>query len=63
MLLFLSKDNIAYFVDINGKPLNFDLQKLFERNEIPNLDSLILGKAKSIKYKKYYHIALSISEG
>jgi len=62
MLLFLSKDNIAYFVNINGKPLNFDSQKLFERNEIPNLGSLTLGKAKSIKYKKY-HIALPISDG
>jgi len=30
-LLFLRKDNIAYFVDINGKPLDSGSQKLFER--------------------------------
>jgi len=59
-LLFLRKDNIAYFVD--GKPLDSGSQKLFERNEIPNLGSLILGKVKAIKYKKYYHIALPVSE-
>jgi len=39
-LLFLRKDNIAYFVDINGKPLDSGSQKLFERNEIPSLGSL-----------------------
>jgi len=39
-LLFLRKDNIAYFVDINEKPLDTGSQKLFERNEIPNLGSL-----------------------
>jgi len=61
-LLFLRKDNIAYFVDINGKPLASGSQKLFERNVIPNLGFLTLGKAKVIKYKKYYHIALPISE-
>jgi len=42
-LLFLRKDNIAYFVDINGKSLDFGSQKLFGRNEIPNLESLTLG--------------------
>jgi len=56
-LLFLRKDNIAYFDDINGKPLDSGSQKLFERNEISNLGSLTLRKAKTIKYKKYYHIA------
>jgi len=61
-LLFLRKDNIAYFVNINGKPLDSGSQKLFERNEIPNLGPLTLGKAKAIKYKKYYHIALPVSE-
>jgi len=49
-LLFLRKNNIAYFVDINGKPLDSGSQKLFEQNEIPNLGSLTLGKAKAIKY-------------
>jgi len=60
--LFLRKDNIAYFVDVNGKPLDSGSQKLFERNEIPNLGSLTLEKARAIKYKKYYHIALPVSE-
>ena len=36
-LLFLRKDNIAYFVDTNEKPLDYGSQKLFERNEIPSL--------------------------
>jgi len=38
-------------------------QKLFERNEIPKLPELALGKAEAVKYKKYYHIILPISEG
>ena len=62
-LLFLRKDNVAYFVDTNGRPLDSGSQKLFERNEIPHLENLVLGKAKVIKYKKYYHLALPISEG
>lgn len=45
-LLFLRKDNVAYFVDTNGKPLDFGSQKLFEQNEIPNLSFLTLGEAK-----------------
>jgi len=61
--LFLRKDNIAYFVDINRESLDSGSQKLFKRNEISNLGSLTLGKAKAIKYKKYYHIALPVSEG
>jgi len=48
---------------INGTSLNSGSQKLFERNEIPSLNSLILEEAKAIKYKKYYHIALPINEG
>src|SRR5436190_7200617 len=62
-LLFLRKDHVAYFVDIYGKPLDSGSQKLFERNELPKLESLTIGKAKAIKYKKYYHVALPISEG
>jgi len=58
----LRKDNVAYFVDTDGKPLDSGSQKLFERNEIPNLGSLALGKAKAIKYKKHYHMALPICE-
>jgi len=58
-LLFLRRDNIAYFVDVIGKPLDSGSQKLFKRNEIPNLGSLTLGKAK---YKKYYHTALPVSK-
>jgi len=62
-LLFLRKDNVAYFIDTDGKPLDSGSQKHFERNEIPNLGSLALGKAKAIKYKKHYHMALPICEG
>ena len=62
-LLFLRKDNSVYFVDTNGKPLDSGSQKLFERNEISHLENLALGKAKVIKYKKYYHLVLPISEG
>jgi len=32
-LLFLRKNNVAYFVDTNGRPLDSGSQKLFERNE------------------------------
>ena len=60
-LLFLRKDNVAYFVDTNGRPLDSGSQKLFERNKIPRLEAQ--GKAKVVKYKKYYHLALPISEG
>jgi len=35
----------------------------FERKEIPNLGSLALGKAKAIKYKKHYHMALPFCKG
>ncbi|XP_018374503.1 PREDICTED: uncharacterized protein LOC108768539, partial [Trachymyrmex cornetzi] len=62
-LLFLCKDNVAYFVNTKGKPLDSGSQKLFERNEIPSLNPLTLGEAKAVKYKKYYHIALPISDG
>ncbi|KAG5314888.1 POL4 protein, partial [Pseudoatta argentina] len=62
-LLFLRKDNVAYFVDTNGRSLDSGSQKLFERNEIPRLEDLALGKAKVVKYKKYYHLAFPISEG
>ena len=62
-LLFLRKNNVAYFIDTNRKSLDFGSQKLFERNKIPCLGNLALGKAKPIKYKKHYHIALSVSEG
>ena len=62
-LLFLRKDNLVYFVDTHGKPLDSGSQKLFERNELPNLGDLTLGQAKAIKPKNYYHIALTISEG
>ena len=61
--MFLRKDNVAYFVDTNERSLNSGSQKLFERNEIPCLKDLTVGKAKAIKYKKYYHVALSVSEG
>jgi len=50
-LLFLRKDNVAYFVDTE-KPLDSGSQKLFERNDIPKLGSLDLGEAKTIKHKK-----------
>ncbi|XP_018343024.1 PREDICTED: putative uncharacterized protein DDB_G0294196 [Trachymyrmex septentrionalis] len=62
-LLFLRRDNVAYFVDTNGRPLDSGSQKLFERNEIPCLGDLTVGQAKAIKYKKHYHIALPVSEG
>ena len=62
-LLFLRKDNLAYFVDTTGKPLDSGSQKLFERNALPNLGDLILGKVKAIKYKKRYHMVLPVSEG
>ncbi|KAG5318833.1 POL4 protein, partial [Pseudoatta argentina] len=62
-LLFLRKDNVAHFVDTNGRPLDLGSQKLFERNEMPCLGDLALGKAKVIKYKKHYHLALPVSEG
>ncbi|KAL6420401.1 hypothetical protein ACFW04_014528 [Cataglyphis niger] len=39
-ILFLRKDNVAYFVDTQGKPLDSDSQKLFERNGLSNLGSL-----------------------
>ncbi|KAM0730323.1 Retrovirus-related Pol polyprotein from transposon 17.6 [Formica fusca] len=61
-LLFLRKDNIVYFVDTQGKPLDSGSQKLFERKELPNLGSLVLGKVKAIKYKNHYHVALPVSE-
>ncbi|KAM0724679.1 Retrovirus-related Pol polyprotein from transposon 17.6 [Formica fusca] len=54
-LLFLRKDNIVYFVDIQGRPLDSGSQKLFERKELPNLGSLVLGKVKAIKHKNHYH--------
>jgi len=59
--LFFRKDNITYFVDINGKLLDFGSQKLFEQNKIPNF-SYPKKKAKAIKYKKYYHVALPVSK-
>ena len=62
-LLFLRRDNIAYFVDINGRPLDSGSQKLFERNKIPCLRDLIIDEAKVIKYKKHYHVVLPVSEG
>src|SRR5436190_152070 len=61
-LLFLRKDHVAYFVDIHGNPLDAGSQKLFERNELPKLGPLVLGKTKAIKYKSYYHMALPICE-
>ncbi|KAG5311375.1 POL3 protein, partial [Pseudoatta argentina] len=50
-----------YFVNKNENRGLKDklLQKLFERNEIPHLEDLILGKVRTIKYKH----ALPISEG
>jgi len=51
-----------HFIDTNRKPLDLGSQKLFERNDIPKLESLNLGEAKAIKYKKRYHIALPISK-
>ena len=62
-LLFLRKDNVAYFVDTKGNPLDSGSQKLFERNALPNLETLILGKTKTIKYKNFYHMVLPVSEG
>ena len=59
-LLFLRKDNLAYFVDINGKPLDTGSQKLFERNQLPNFGLLTLGEAKAIKHKKYLHVVLPV---
>jgi len=58
-LSFLRKDNIAYFVDVSGKPFDSGSQKLLERNEIPNLGSLTLGKARAIKYKKILPYSLA----
>lgn len=31
-LLFLRKDNVTYFMDTDGNPLDSGSQKLFERN-------------------------------
>ncbi|KAL0128587.1 hypothetical protein PUN28_003742 [Cardiocondyla obscurior] len=62
-LLFLRKDNITYFTDTEGNPFDSGSQKLFERNELPKIRTLSLGEAQPIKYKKYYHIILPISEG
>ncbi|KAL6253461.1 hypothetical protein P5V15_015307 [Pogonomyrmex californicus] len=61
-LFFLRKDNLTYFVDTSGKPLDSDSQKLFERNELPKLSNLTLGEARVIKYKNYYHLILTVSE-
>ncbi|XP_029675230.1 uncharacterized protein LOC115242829 [Formica exsecta] len=61
-LLFLRKDNIVYFVDTQGRPLDSGSQKLFEQKELPNLGSLVLGKVKAIKHKNHYHVALPVSE-
>ncbi|KAL6418934.1 hypothetical protein ACFW04_011685 [Cataglyphis niger] len=47
---------------IAGKPLDSGSQKLFERNGLPNMGSLVLGDTKAIKYKNHYHMALPISE-
>ncbi|KAL6421531.1 hypothetical protein ACFW04_014290 [Cataglyphis niger] len=58
-LLFLRKDNVAYFVNTQRKPLDSGSQKLFERNGLPNLGSLMLGNTKAIKYKNHYHIGLT----
>lgn len=62
-LLFLRKDNVAYFMNTNGNPLDSGSQKVFERNALPNLESLTLSQVKAIKYKNFYHLILPISEG
>ena len=48
-------------MDTDGRPLDSGSQKHFERNEI--VWKISVGEAKAIKYKKYYHVALFISEG
>ncbi|KAL6266190.1 hypothetical protein P5V15_003050 [Pogonomyrmex californicus] len=62
-LLFLRKDNVAYFVDVNGNPLDSGVQKLFERNELPTLNELTLCRPQVVKRKNYFHVALPIDEG
>lgn len=47
-LLFLRKDNITYFVDTNGNPLDSGSQKLFERNALPNIFYAGTGKGNKI---------------
>ncbi|XP_029665661.1 uncharacterized protein LOC115237035 [Formica exsecta] len=46
---------MVYFVDTQGRPLDSGSQKLFERKELPNLGSLVLGKQFrwAAKYNKY----------
>ncbi|XP_032690713.1 uncharacterized protein LOC116853662 [Odontomachus brunneus] len=61
-LHFLLKDNLLYFTDILGNPLDSGARKLFERQEIPKLTGLSLGIAKLIKRYQRYHIILPISE-
>lgn len=50
-LLFLRKDNLVYFIDINGNPLDSGLQKLFERNET-EFKTPYLRQSKSHKIQK-----------
>ncbi|RLU23008.1 hypothetical protein DMN91_005286 [Ooceraea biroi] len=61
-LLFLRKDNVAYFVDTDGNPLDSGSQKLFERNDLPRMGSLTLGQVKVIKHKNFLHLVLPASE-
>ncbi|KAL6268253.1 hypothetical protein P5V15_001368 [Pogonomyrmex californicus] len=61
-LLFLRKDNIAYFVDVDGNPLDFGARKLLECNELPTFNELALCRPQVVKRKNYFHMALPIDE-
>lgn len=50
-LVFLRKDNTAYFVDTNGKSLHSCSQKLFEQNKHLNLNKFTLNQPKTTKIK------------
>ncbi|KAL6264251.1 hypothetical protein P5V15_004340 [Pogonomyrmex californicus] len=62
-LLFFRKDNVAYFVDVDGNPLDSGAQKLLERNELPTLNELALCRPQVVKRKNYFHMAFPIDEG
>ncbi|XP_025161592.1 uncharacterized protein LOC112590101, partial [Harpegnathos saltator] len=61
-LHFLRKDNLLYFTDISGNPVDDGGNKLFERQEMPKVTNLSISIAKFIKRNKRYHIILPISE-
>lgn len=61
-LHYLRKDNLLYFTDTLGNPVDIGARKLYERQEIPKLNNLHLGQATLVKRYRTYHIILPISE-